>query len=222
MARQRCVALAVCPVVFPVRLAPLRFWPRELGSLSLAAYPNPHASPLAQRARKAETGPDAVLKLAQRTRRTTATRTAAGPPAPGRASGVQTATPETSSSGGLKAPPAAHERTRMPGTITTRPPESGRYRRGGRTPGRARAEPPAIPENDAIITSRQARDALRSRRSRRRPARPASTGRARDSPHRRVAAQGRALRCARRREPKPATSAVKVTAARGRGRRRAG
>ena len=72
--------------------------------LSLSAYPNPHASPLAQRARKAETGPDAVLKLAQRTRRTTATRTAAGPPAPGRASGVQTATPETSSSGGPKAP----------------------------------------------------------------------------------------------------------------------
>ena len=61
----------------------------------------PHASPLAQRARKAETGPDAVLKLAQRTRRTTATRTAAGPPSPDRASGVQTATPETSSSGGL-------------------------------------------------------------------------------------------------------------------------
>ena len=99
-------------------------------ALSLAAYPNPHASPLAQRARKAETGPDAVLKLAQRTRRTTATRTAAGPPAPGRASGVQTATPETSSSGGLKAPPAARERTRMPGTITTRPPEPGRHRRG--------------------------------------------------------------------------------------------
>ena len=41
----------------------------------------------------------------------------------------------------------------MPGTITTRPPESGRYRRGGRTPGRARAEAPAIPENDAVITS---------------------------------------------------------------------
>ena len=111
-------------------------------SLSLAAYPNPHASPLAQRARKAETGPDAVLKLAQRTRRTTATRTAADLPAPGRVPGVQTATPETSSSGGRNAPPAAHERTRMPGTITTRPPESGRYRRGGRTPGRTQAEPP--------------------------------------------------------------------------------
>ena len=55
----------------------------------------PHASPLAQRARKAETGPDTVLKLAQRTQRTAATRTAAGLPAPGRASGVQTATPET-------------------------------------------------------------------------------------------------------------------------------
>ena len=41
----------------------------------------------------------------------------------------------------------------MPGTITTRPPESGRYRRGGRTPGRARAEAPAIPENDAATTS---------------------------------------------------------------------
>ena len=41
----------------------------------------------------------------------------------------------------------------MPGTITTRPPESGRYRRGGRTPGQARAEPPAIPENDAATTS---------------------------------------------------------------------
>ena len=99
------------------------------GSLSLAAYPNPHASPLAQRARKAETGPDAVLKLAQRTRRTTATRTAAGPPAPGRAPGVQTATPGTSSSGGSNAPPAARKRTRMPGTITTRPPETGRYKR---------------------------------------------------------------------------------------------
>ena len=46
--------------------------------LSLAAYPlatRTRASPLAQRARKAETGPDAVLKLAQRTRRTMATRT---------------------------------------------------------------------------------------------------------------------------------------------------
>ena len=41
-------------------------------SLSLAAYPNPHASPLAQRARKAETGPDAVLRLAQRTQPTPA------------------------------------------------------------------------------------------------------------------------------------------------------
>ena len=41
----------------------------------------------------------------------------------------------------------------MSGTITTRPPESGRYRRGGRTPGQARAEPPAIPENDAATTS---------------------------------------------------------------------
>ena len=65
-----------------------------------------------------------------------ATRTAAGLLAPGRAPGVQTAPPETSSSGGLKAPPVARERTRMPGTITTRPPESGRHRRGGRTPGR--------------------------------------------------------------------------------------
>ena len=101
-------------------------------SLPPAAYATPHASPLAQRARKAETGPDAVLKLAQRTRRTTATRTAAGPPAPGRASGVQTATPETSSSGGPKAPPAARERTRMPGTITTRPPEPGRHGREGK------------------------------------------------------------------------------------------
>ena len=93
-------------------------------SLSLAAYPNPHASPLAQRARKAETGPDAVLKLAQRTQRTTATRTAAGLPSPDRASGVQTATPETSSSGGPYAPPAARKRTRMPGTITPPPPSA--------------------------------------------------------------------------------------------------
>ena len=38
-------------------------------SLSLAAYPTPHASPLAQRARKAETGSDAVLKLSLRARR---------------------------------------------------------------------------------------------------------------------------------------------------------
>ena len=102
-------------------------------SLSLAAYPNPHDSPLAQRARKAETGPDAVLKLAQRTWRAVATGTAAGLPAPGRAPGVQTATPETSSSGWLKAPPAARKRTRMPGTITTRPPEPGRHGREGRT-----------------------------------------------------------------------------------------
>ena len=94
-------------------------------SLSLAAYPNPHASPLAQRARKAETGPDAVLKLAQRTWRAVATGTAAGLPAPGRAPGVQTATPETSSSGWLKAPPAARKRTRMPGTITPDAPRSG-------------------------------------------------------------------------------------------------
>ena len=38
-------------------------------SLSLPTQTRRHASPLAQRARKAETGPDAVLKLAQRTLR---------------------------------------------------------------------------------------------------------------------------------------------------------
>ena len=55
-------------------------WGCPTNTLPPAAYPNPHASPLAQRARKAETGPDAVLKLAQRTRRTMAcaTKTASG------------------------------------------------------------------------------------------------------------------------------------------------
>ena len=122
-----------------------------MSSLSLAAYPNPHASPLAQRARKAETGSDP--RLTQRTRRTVATRTAAGLPSPNGRPGFRRQRQRRHRLEGSRAPPAAQRALGAGGRSPLAPPELRKVQTEGPSRSPTSLGGASVIPHDAITAS---------------------------------------------------------------------